>query len=84
MMNCQDVGDHHDHHGDVEREQGAEDEEVLVVHLTHGARGHDVLHVQEGEDRDGGGQEDAQHLGDEVSIGIVYSDIMGTQVRTIL
>ena len=64
MMDCQDVGDHHDHHGDVEREQGAKDEEVLVVHLAHGARGHDVLHVQEGEDGDGGGEEEPQAPGE--------------------
>ena len=45
---------------------------------------HEAVWVQEAEDGDGGGKEDAQHLGDEVSIGIVYSDIMDTQVRTIL
>ena len=28
------VGGHHYHHRDVEREQRAEDEEVLVVHLA--------------------------------------------------
>ena len=63
MVNSQDVGDDHDHHGDVEGEQGAEDEEGLVVHLAHVGRGHDVLHVEEGEHRDGGGQEEPQPPG---------------------
>ena len=63
MVNSQDVGDDHDHHGDVEGEQGAEDEEGLVVHLAHVGRGHDVFHVEEGEHRDGGGQEEPQPPG---------------------
>ena len=63
MVNSQNVGDDHDHHGDVEGEQGAEDEEGLVVHLAHVGRGHDVLHVEEGEHRDGGGQEEPQPPG---------------------
>ena len=83
VVDSEDVGDDHDHHGDVESEEGAEDEKVLVVHLAHaGLRHgyqeshifflfffshlrHDVLHVEEGQDGDGRGQEQAQPPGQD-------------------
>ena len=40
VVDSEDVGDDHDHHGDVESEEGAEDEKVLVVHLAHAGLGH--------------------------------------------
>ena len=59
-------------------------QEIFIDHDTQMCLRHEAVRVEDAEDGDGGGQEDAQHLGDEVSIGIVYSDIMDTQVRTIL
>ena len=64
MVNRQDVGQDHDHHRDVEGEQGSEDEEVLIVHLADLGRGHDVLDVEDGEDGYGGGQEEAEAPGE--------------------
>ena len=46
-------------------------QEVFIDHDTEMCLRHEAVWVQEAEDGDGGGQEDAQHLGDEVSIGIV-------------
>ena len=60
MVNRQDVGQDHDHHRDVEGEQGSEDEEVLIVHLADLGRGHDVLDVEDGEDGYRRGQEETQ------------------------
>ena len=40
VVDSEDVGDDHDHHGDVESEEGAEDEKVLVVHLAHAGLRH--------------------------------------------
>ena len=57
------VGGHHDHHRDVEGEQRAEHEEVLVVHLAHPGPGHHVLHVEDGEEGDGRGEEQPQPPG---------------------
>ena len=34
VMDCQDICCHHDHHGDVEGEQGPDHQEVLVIHFT--------------------------------------------------
>ena len=64
VVNGQNVGGHHDYHGDVESKQRAEDEEVLVVHLAHLVGRHDVPDVEDGEDGDGGGQEEAETPGE--------------------
>ena len=64
MVNSQDVGGHHDHHRDVEGQQRAEDQEVLVVHLAHLPGRHDVPDVEDGEDGYGGGQEEAEAPGE--------------------
>ena len=63
MMDCEDVGEYHDHHGDVEGQQRAKDQEVLVVHLTHFVCRHEVLHVEDGECWDGGSKEEAEAPG---------------------
>ena len=64
MVNCQDVGRHHDHHRNVECQQGPEDEEVLVVHLANLLGRHDVPDVEDGEDGYGGGEEEAEAPGE--------------------
>ena len=64
MVNCQNVGGHHDHHGDVEGEQRPEDEEVLVVHLAHLVGRHDVADVEEGEDGYWGGEKTPETPGE--------------------
>ena len=65
MVNSQDISGHHDHHGDVERQQGAEDQEGLVVHLAHLLGRHDVPHVEDGEDGYWGGEEEAETPGED-------------------
>ena len=60
VVNGQNVGGHHDHHGDVESEQRPEDQEVLVVHLADLVCRHDVLDVEDGEDGYRRGQEETQ------------------------
>ena len=46
-------------------------QEVFIDHDTKMCLRHEAVWVQEAEDGDGGGQEDAQHLSDEVSNDIV-------------
>ena len=60
VVNCQDVGQDHDHHRDVEGKQGPKDQEVLVVHLADLVCRHDVLDVEDGEDGYRRGQEETQ------------------------
>ena len=64
VEDCEDVGGHHDQHGDVEGEEGAYHQEVDVIELTHVRSGHVVLDVEDGEDRDGAGQEEAEAPGE--------------------
>ena len=54
VVHSEDVGRHHDHHRNVECQQGPEDEEVLVVHLANLLGRHDVPDVEDGEDGYGG------------------------------
>ena len=64
MVNCQNVSGHHNHHGDVESQQGPEDQEVLVVHLAHLVGRHDVADVEDGKDGYRGGEEEAETPGE--------------------
>ena len=63
VVDRQHVGCHHDHHGDVEGEERANHQEVIIVHFTQILCWHDVLLVDEGQYRDGGGEEHAQPPG---------------------
>ena len=59
-------------------------QKVFIDHDTEMCLRHEAVWVQEAEDGDGGGQEDAQHLGvRSVMTSDVNSDVT-TQVRTIL
>ena len=48
VVDCQHVGCDHGHHGDVEGEQRANHQEVIIVHFTQSVHWHDVLHVDKG------------------------------------
>lgn len=65
LVDCQDIGGDHDHHGDVEGEQGANHQEVIIVHFTHIFFRHDIVCVNKGQDRDGGGEEHAKPPGED-------------------
>ena len=51
MVNSEGICCNHYHHWDVEREEGAEDEKMLVVHLTYIFICHQVTDIKQGEDR---------------------------------
>ena len=62
------VGCHHDHHGDVERQEGAKDEKVFIDHLAYVRSWHDIVDIYQGQDWDGGGQQHAQAPGEDDSV----------------
>ena len=62
------VGCHHDHHGDVERQEGAKDEKVFIDHLAYVRSWHDIMDIYQGQDWDGGGQQHAQAPGEDDSV----------------
>ena len=47
LVNCEDVGGDHDDHGNVEGEEGTDDEEVLVAHLANVLSRHQVVQVDQ-------------------------------------
>ena len=65
VMDCQNICCHHDHHGEVEGEQGPDHKEVLVIHFKDMLLWHDIVHVDEGQDRDGGSQQHPQPPGED-------------------